>query len=138
MFILISIGLIILVNLPFVILYLKKKNQPVSTKDDKSKSILNIYIKTETEQAFIYTYNTKLQNWSFAIIVFIIAFFRGFVWSIATFAWLMFFSILAACSKESQEIKKAMKNGNVTVSGNKFPIKNPLTVIINKDQPFIN
>jgi hypothetical protein len=74
MFILISIGLIILVNLPFVILYFKKKNQPVSTKDDKSKSILNIYIKTETEQAFIYTYNTKLQNWSFAIIVFIIAF----------------------------------------------------------------
>jgi hypothetical protein len=64
--------------------------------------------------------------------------FRGFVWSIATFAWLKFFSILAACSKESQEIKKAMKNDNVTVSGNKFPIKNPLTVIINKDQPFIN
>jgi hypothetical protein len=38
----------------------------------------------------------------------------------------MFFLILAACSKESQEIKNAMKNGNVTVSGNKFSIKNPL------------
>jgi hypothetical protein len=78
MFILISIGLIIVVNLPLVILYFKKKNRPPSTEDTESKSILSIYIKTETEQAFIYKYNTNLQNWSFAVIVFIVAFFRGF------------------------------------------------------------
>ena len=90
------------------------------------------YERTETEDEIIIRYKYWALFYIFIIITFALYFIVGSRWIILITPFVMLFII--DFWRPNQEIRKAMKEGNVQVLGSRFSFSNPFTAIIKKGE----
>ena len=91
------------------------------------------YERTETEDGIIIRYKYWALTYILFIITFALVLIVGSRWALILIILFLILFIIDFW-RPNQELRKAMKEGNVKVSGSKFSFSNPFTATIKKEK----